>query len=300
MLVLTSSCRRRSSFLYSWPILLHPKPPLFLRLDLHQIVFQPVISQILVLGNKSWFGAGRNGRCAGELRLRETLEKCFGAAQASDGTVVLFSGKHRRRRGLPDAFLSWGGNWGSFFVRRRFFLTLSCWETLSRTDRTERTNRGVRLAVIWAAAINLKNIYITHQRSEEFCLYNIDESTTLVKRHDVFCLSTLKASSDITPYSTAASVPLALFRCVEPLVCRCLRLAPDAFTSELLLRGQSWREKEPPPVDESGSELSASNSWLSCRASKGLAGAGAAGTVVGRDKWETRAFENRYKKADRG
>lgn len=162
MLVLTSSCRRRSSFLYSWPILLHPKPPLFLRLDLHQIVFQPVISQILVLGNKSWFGAGRNGRCAGELRLRETLEKCFGAAQASDGTVVLFSGKHRRRRGLPDAFLSWGGNWGSFFVRRRFFLTLSCWETLSRTDRTERTNRGVRLAVIWAAAINLKKyIYYT-------------------------------------------------------------------------------------------------------------------------------------------
>lgn len=88
-----------------------------------------------------------------------------------------------------------------------------------------------------------------------------------------------------TPYRTAASVPLALCRCVEPLLCRRLGLVAATFPSVLLLfRVQSWLGEQLLPVDVSGSEFSASNSWLSCRASIGLAGAGAAGTVVGRDK----------------
>lgn len=96
---------------------------------------------------------------------------------------------------------------------------------------------------------------------------------------------------DFTPYKRAVSVPLALWRCDGPLLCHRLGLAGTAFTSEiLLLRGQSWLEEKPPPEDDSGSEFSASNSWLSCRASKGLAGAGAAGTVCVRDKWGKNSF----------
>lgn len=65
----------------------------------------------------------------------------------------------------------------------------------------------------------------------------------------------------------------------------CAELAGAAFTSAFLLfRGQFWLGEKPPPEDNSGSEFSASNSWLSCRASKGLACAGAAGTVLDRDK----------------
>lgn len=103
-----------------------------------------------------------------------------------------------------------------------------------------------------------------------------------------------------TPYRTAASVPLALWRCVEPWFCHRLGLAGTAFTSEFLARSQSWLEEQPPPEDNSGSEFSASNSWLSCRASKGLAGAGAAGTVLVRDKWGRRGFQRMFKKANRG
>ncbi|KAF3845375.1 hypothetical protein F7725_008538 [Dissostichus mawsoni] len=72
----------------------------------------------------------------------------------------------------------------------------------------------------------------------------------------------------ITPYRTAASVPLALWRRVEPLLCHRLGLA-----------GPPPPEGQPSAEEDSGSEFSASNSWLSCRASKGLAGAGAAATV---------------------
>lgn len=103
-----------------------------------------------------------------------------------------------------------------------------------------------------------------------------------------------KSSPDITPYRTAASVPLALCplcRCVEPLLCHLLGLAGTAFTSEFLLfRSQSWLAEQPPPEDDSGSEVSASNSWLSCRASNTLAGAGAAGTVLDRDTGKGQVF----------
>ncbi|TNN55319.1 hypothetical protein EYF80_034451 [Liparis tanakae] len=80
--------------------------------------------------------------------------------------------------------------------------------------------------------------------------------------------------ADVTPYRTAASVPLALCRCAEPPLFHRLGLPGPAFTSELLLaRGRSWLEE-----DSSGSDISASNSWLSCSASNALAGAAAAGT----------------------
>lgn len=95
----------------------------------------------------------------------------------------------------------------------------------------------------------------------------------------------IKKTSQITPYRTAASVPLTLCRCVELLHCRRLWLAGSAFTWELLLlRDQSWLQEQFTSEDDSGSEFSASNSWLSCRASNGLAGAGAAGTVIDRGK----------------
>lgn len=91
--------------------------------------------------------------------------------------------------------------------------------------------------------------------------------------------------ADITPYRTAASVPLALCRVAEPLLFHRVGLAGAAFTSVLLLvRGRSWLEGQPVPEDSSGSDISASNSWLSCSAPNALAGVGAAGTVLDRDK----------------
>lgn len=113
-----------------------------------------------------------------------------------------------------------------------------------------------------------------------------------------------KQGSEFTPYSTAASVPLALWRCMEPLLCRSLGLEGAARSSELRLpqllppRGRSWLGEElRPPEGVSGSEFSASNSWLSCKMSKGLAGGGAAGTVLDTHQWKC---EQRLKGPFRG
>lgn len=95
--------------------------------------------------------------------------------------------------------------------------------------------------------------------------------------------------SRFTPYRRAVSAPLALCLRDEPKFCRRLGLMGTA----LPVLEQSWLEEQLPLEAERGSEFSASNSWLSCRASKGLAGAGAAGTAVVGDREQFQSTDGR-------
>lgn len=83
-----------------------------------------------------------------------------------------------------------------------------------------------------------------------------------------------KGSFVFTPYRMAASVPLALRRCVEPFLCR--RSGLSGWVSKTIsFRRRSWPGDRRTPEEGNVSEFSASNSSLSWRASNGLAGASA-------------------------
>lgn len=77
------------------------------------------------------------------MRLRQALEAGFGTAQASDGTLVLLSRKDGRRGKLSGIFSTRVGDRVGLLVCRKFLLTLSSMETVSRTNRAERTDRAV-------------------------------------------------------------------------------------------------------------------------------------------------------------
>lgn len=154
--VLTPCCWRWNKVLPSNFILVHADPPLFLWLDFFQIILQPVVSHVLILGHQGWGVVGWQRGRAGELRLWRTLQSSFGASQASDGTLVLLSCKDWSNRRLPGIFSNWAGGWAGgragVHVWRQLLLT-GCRETFSHPHRSERTDRAVRVTWIRGTAV---------------------------------------------------------------------------------------------------------------------------------------------------
>lgn len=131
------------------PIVLHSKAPLFLRLDRLQIVLQPVVCHVLLLGNQGRFGARGTGRRAGEVRLRQAVESRLGAAQAPDGAVVLLLRRQRwGERKIPGILPSLGGQEVGVPVLGRFPLARGRWDGVSGADGPERTDGAVGVTVV--------------------------------------------------------------------------------------------------------------------------------------------------------
>lgn len=131
----------RGAVIPAHPIVLHSQAPLLLGLNLLQVVLQPVVCHVLLLGDQGRLGAAGNGRCAGAVRRRQAVESCLGAAQAADGAVVLLLHGQERKpslRGLDVAVLVRGG----------FPLARCRWEAVSGEDGPERTDGAVGVTAV--------------------------------------------------------------------------------------------------------------------------------------------------------